>query len=91
MKQETEIEKINRIMRDENQHELNINVAHFKPDEKCNAIYNFMRNNDISFSTAFVDSVYDQYLQRGAISERQESAIDNILKKFNIDLDKWGV
>jgi len=70
---------------------ISVNLSNYKPDEKMDAIYRWKRASCADFSTYFVDSVYDQYLQRGKISTKQEAAIDKIIVKFNICLDTWSL
>lgn len=42
-----------------------------------------------SFDSSFVESLAEQYEDRGSISPRQEQALDNIIDKFEIDLAQY--
>jgi len=66
-----------------------LNLTNFTPDEKCNAIYNWKMNSSVNLNLSFVESVHDFYLKRGEVTSKQEAALDNIITKFNIDLDRW--
>jgi len=89
MKQESEIERIQKVMNKYDKSETDLNYAHFDMDNKCSAILNFMETNSIEFNTAFVDSVHEQFLRRGYSSESQIRAIDNIISKYSIDVNRW--
>ncbi len=38
-----------------------------------------------NFDTEFVDSLYEQFINRGELSESQIEALDNIIDKWGID------
>lgn len=86
---QNDLKKIKEIMGD-NAPLKSLQVNQYQPDEKISAIYNWKRASSVSFDTSFVDSLYDQYLQRGKLSDKQVAALDKIITKFNICLDTWG-
>ena len=67
----------------------NTNLSHFTPAEKCTAIYRWQQSSNVTFDLSFVESIHDYYIQRGRCSDKQIAALDKILNKFNIDLDRW--
>ena len=42
-----------------------------------------------SFDSSFVESLSEQYEERGSISPRQAMALDNIIDKFEIDIAQY--
>lgn len=64
-------------------------ISHFTPEEKCTAIYNWKRNSEVEFDLSFVESVHDYYLKWGKCSDKQIYALDRIIKKFKIDIERW--
>ena len=54
-------------------------------EAKIQAIFDFGDGNE-NFSTAFVESVNEQFLKNEFLTERQMDAIDNIITKWRIEL-----
>lgn len=88
MKEETEIEKIKRIMaKPEANNKVDLN--NYSIQDKFKGIYSFVENTNVSMDMSFIDSVADSYDTYGRITDRQERALNNIIKKFNINLELW--
>lgn len=79
---------IKRIM-GKNISSMDTNTAHFTVDDKCTSIYHWRKNSDVQFDLSFVESVHDHFLKYGKCSDKQISALDKIISKFSIDVDKW--
>jgi hypothetical protein len=50
-------------------------------DEKIQEIQEYAADHP-DFDTTFIDSLEQQYLERGTLSEKQVEALDNILEKW---------
>lgn len=53
-------------------------------ESKLQAIMDWAEENS-NFDTEFVDSLYEQFINRGELSESQIEALDNIIDKWGID------
>ena len=85
----SEIDKIQKILK-KKPIEVNQNISHYNADDKCTAIFNWQVNTESSFDLSFVESVHNYYIRHGRCSEKQTIAIDNIITRFNIDIDRWS-
>jgi len=79
---------VRRIL-NKNKNQTCIETAHYSIDEKCHAIFNWKKNSGVIFDSSFVESIYDYFLKYGTCSERQVASIDNIIKRFAIEIDRW--
>lgn len=90
MQNQEQIDKIQSIMGSNKKRKSVDELSHYTPEEKIQAIYNWKRASSVSFKTDFVDSLYDQFIDRGTLSNNQIAALDRIIQKFNISLDTWS-
>ena len=86
----SEVQKIRKILDRTSKEDLEAgNYAHFTVGEKCDAIKNWANANNTNFNLNFVNSVEDYFSNRGMATAAQESAINKIISKWKIDIDKW--
>jgi hypothetical protein len=53
--------------------------------EKLERIMNWAEDNP-DFNTKFIQSVYNQYEKHKTLSDKQKNSVDNIIKKFEIEV-----
>ncbi len=83
-----QINNIQRIL-NKDKSEADNNISHFTIEEKCSAIANWYQCSEIKFDMSFVNSVHDHFIRFGKCSEKQIYAVDKIINKFKIDVDRW--
>ena len=88
MKQETELEKIKRIM---SAPDRALNHCYFTALEKINAIQNWAQNSGVDFDTELIDRCEDVIVAGRELSERRDRALDNIISGYRINVEKWLV
>jgi len=57
-------------------------ILSLNPDQKCNIIIDFSKNN--SFDPSLAESILEFYYEHEEISESQEDALNNIIEKFRM-------
>jgi len=57
-------------------------------DDKCDAIIAWAEFNE-NFDSSAIESMKDWASDSGFFTSSQQRAIDNIIEKWNIDVDKW--
>jgi hypothetical protein len=53
-------------------------------EEKIEMVLEWADNENPDFDTEFIESLQEQYEEKGWLSEKQEEALDNIINKFRI-------
>lgn len=89
-KELSEVEKIQKILRKPQKEENDLLIA-YSGEEKCTAIGAWVEHSGISFDMKFVDSVYNHCMKYGSCTVKQNSALDKIITRFNINVSKWSM
>lgn len=74
------------IDKKEQREAYNMSEALFKSArEKIDAIVDWANNSGVEFDLAFVTSIEESLIKYGRLTNNQEAALNNIIKKFHIE------
>jgi len=71
---------------------LHTNICNdFTDSEKINAVLSWADDDSTShFKTEFVESLSEAHDKYGQLTDRQSESLDNIIKRFKIDLNQYS-
>lgn len=65
-------------------------LASYGIDEKIKAIINWKSElNKRTFDLSYIESLREDYIRFGSLSDAQEDALDNIIRRFRIIVSNW--